>query len=210
MRKITYIFLTLAAALCLTSCEGCVKNVTKKATEIGLGAVEGVSEALAERGGEVSGKTADAIGSMVQRASKSVKEHLSEYAGYVPGKNDSTGVTNFKYFHKNEISKHYEPIKFTLDNTKCLSIELLGRLKTKPVVDAFMRLPDAGSYDVSFKFMSEQHVILMEKNVNAVKESAGSPDYVVASFALDESELSKLDSTAMVAVTVNELILKCD
>jgi cell shape-determining protein MreC len=68
MNKISVFICIFAVALTVSACEGCARKAAKKVTNVGLSVLEGVTEAVSERGDTIAEKLTDAAGNVAQGA----------------------------------------------------------------------------------------------------------------------------------------------
>lgn len=203
MRTLSYACAVTLAALCLTSCEGCVRKVAKKATAIGLSAVEGASEAISEHGEAVGEKATDALGSMAKGAGRSLDKLLGEHADTVSALDGRAMVQSMDALDTGAAREYYdEPrsLSFTTESASGASLALFGKIKSKPVVDAYFVMPKEGTYDARFVFSSADRAVLMEKRAALSSDSV--KRFVVVSFALDDDELERWQRTSDVSVSM--------
>lgn len=200
MKNISYITLAVAAALCLTSCEGCVKKVAKKATAVSLSAAEGVAEALSEHGDVVTEKAADAVGSMAKGAGRSIDRQLGE--GKVV-----TEITGSMYDQVlgDSVKAACDQIKFVYDETQGgVNMEFLGALKTEPSVLAYFMIPNADAYTVNISCIGGDDDELMAMKGEIQREDADKPTCVALRFDLGDDEMERLKDAKAVRVTIRK------
>lgn len=187
--------------LMLTSCEGCTKKIAKKVTDATLSAVEGVSEALDERGEEVAKKTTDALGKIAKGTLTSVGELLDEHAESVAKATGRTLVQTVEGLEKGITGEFYTLIPHTDDFAGGVALDYFGKIKDGPVVDAYFIITDNGTYDATFKYCDAQGEVLFENKATIVRSSTDSK-YNVVSYALNSNEQAKLANVTKVNIKV--------
>lgn len=200
MKNISYIVLAVAAALCLTSCEGCVKKVAKKATAVSLSAAEGVAEALSEHGDVVTEKAADAVGSMAKGAGRSIDRQLGE--GKVV-----TEITGSMYdqVFSDSVKAACDQIKFVYDETQGgVNMEFLGALKTEPSALAYFLIPNTDVYMVNITCIGGDDKESMAMKGEIQREDADKPTCVSLRFDLGDDEMERLEDAKAVRVTIRK------
>ncbi len=202
MKKITYIAVVLISALCLTSCEGCVKKMAKKATNVGLSAVEGVAEALNEHGDVVAEQAADALGTVAEGAGRSLDRQLNEHAEKVAQVAGRTLVQGVEGIDKGVTAEYYDAIPCVTDLTEGVNLDFFGKIKSKAVIDAYFIILEEATYESRFEFRGQDEKVLMTKETEMVVD--GSRKYTLVSFALNEGELATLGNSKDVKVTVTK------
>lgn len=209
MKKLSNFIVLLAMVVCLPSCEGCVKKASKKATELGLSVVEGVSEALDEHGARVSEKATDAMGQIVSGAGRSIDRLLNEHAETVTGVAGRTLVQSFEGFSDGIATEFYDKIEnvsiVASDSETVAAVEFIGKITSRPVVDAYLIIDGAGTFTLDFVFENSGGGALMTKSVEATVDP--SKKHTVVSFALSSEEEVGWDKTVNVNI---KLTLKGD
>ena len=204
MQRIANLILLASIVICLPSCEGCVRKVSKKATEVAISAAEGVSEAINEHGERVSEKAANALGAIAKGAGKGVDKLLDEHADDVAETAGRTLVQSFDGFTEGIAEEYYDKI----DDVSAIaadgivaSVELLGKIPGKPVVDTYFIIENTGSFGINFVFKNIVGDKIMEKTAEAVTD--GMNRYTVVSFALTDSEIATWANVARVDITID-------
>lgn len=209
--KKTFITLALLTSVIIgfNSCSGCVKETTKKATEAGLSAIEGVSEAVDEHGARVAEKTTDAAGSVAEGVGKSLDRQLNEHAEKifsVAGRTLVQGVDGFTNGFTEEVKKHYNQIPHTDNFCSGVSIDFFARSKTNPIVDAYFIISNSGKYKAKFECYDNNNKLFLTKEMDIVVNiNDNSHKYYLASFALSSEEEAFFNNIKDVKITVNKL-----
>lgn len=204
MRGIVISAAMTSIVLFLPSCEGCVKNMSKKATEVAISAVEGVSEAVSEHGEVVGQKVTDALGLIAMGAGKSIDSLLVKHADGVAATAGQVLVQSFDGFTDGIAAGYYDKIgdvSVTASKNVVASVELLGKISAKPVVDAYLIIDGAGAYEINFVFEDANGFKLIEKSVEATAE--GTKKYTLVSFALTDDELAKWAKIVSVKIKID-------
>lgn len=202
MKKISYFALAAVCALCLTSCEGCVKKMAKKATEISLSAAEGVAEALTEHGEVVTEKATDAVGSIAKGAGRSIDRQLGE--GLVPE------ITGHMYEQKSavisdDLKSAYDQIKFVCDESQDgVDMEFLGALKAGPFAGAYLLMSDTDAYAVNIYCIGNDDKVSMVMNGDIQRTDPDKVTLVALRFELDDDHMARLKSAKQVRVTIRK------
>lgn len=197
--------LTLVSTICLTlmltSCESCTKKVAKKMTDATLSAVEGVSEALDERGEEVAKKTTDALGKIAKGTLASIGELLDEHTESVAKATGRTLVQTVEGLEKGITEGFYTLIPHVDDFAGGVALDYFGKIKDGPVVDAYFIITDNGTYEATFKYCDDLGQTLFENNATIVRTSTDSK-YNVVSYALNSDEQAKFANVKKVNIKV--------
>lgn len=205
MKKLHIFFLPVLVftfLLTFNSCEGCVKKTTKKATEIGISAMEGVVEAVDERGEEFAEKTTEAAGKVAVGTGRSLDNLINEHAETVAASAGRTFVQTLEGLDKGATAQYYDEIAYTSDICPGVSLDLFGKIKSKAVVDAYFIILEIGTYSCKFEFIGSNGKTFLTKETEIVKDSA-SRRYSLVSFALNDKEEAGLKNIKEVKVTVN-------
>lgn len=202
-KQIVAILLCTAAVFLLNSCESCVKSVSKKVTELGISAIEGVSEAVTEHGEEAGEGAMDALGTIAKGAGRSLDRQLNEHAEHVASVAGRTFVQSLEGFDKGAVAEYYDEISFREDFPSGVALEFFGKIKSKPVVDAYFIILETGKYACTFELLSADNKVLLSKSAEIDKTSA-ERKFSVVSFALNSSEENMLKQTEVVKVSVKK------
>lgn len=208
MKKI-FITLTLLASVIIgfNSCSGCVKETSKKATEVGLSAIEGVSEAVDEHGSRVAEKTTDAAGSLAEGVGKSLDRQLNEHAEKVfsvTGRTLVQSVDGFTNGFNEEVEKHYNVIPHTEKFCSGVSLDYFAKYKTQPIIDAYFIILEGGKYKAKFECYDNNNKLFLTKEIDIIVNN-DKRKYSLASFALNSEEETYFDNIKNVKITVTKL-----
>jgi len=204
MKKLHIFFLSILASsflLVFSSCEGCVKKTTKKATEIGMSAVEGMVEAVDEKGEELAEKTTDAAGKVAVGTGRSLDNLMNEHAETVAASVGRTFVQTLEGLDKGATAQYYDQIAYTSEICPGVSLDLFGKIKSKAVVDAYFIILEVGTYSCKFDFIGSNGKTFMTKETEIVKDSAARR-YSLVSFAMNNKEEAGLKNVKEVIITV--------
>lgn len=186
----------------MPSCQGCVKKVSKKATEFGLSAIEGVSEAFDEHGARVGEKATDALGALVEGAGTSIADLLDQHASTVATVAGRTLVHSFEGFKNGIATEFYDRAENVTivapDREAVASIEFMGKMSTSPIVDTYLVIDGTGIFAVDFVFEGADGALLMEKSAEI--EVSEDKKHTVVSFALSSDEEAKWAETESVKI----------
>lgn len=108
-----------------TSCESCVRSSSKKATKIGLSVIEGVAEAIEEKGEKLAEKTTDIAGKIALGVGKSLDRQLNEHATdilNVAGRTAVQAIDGLSEGLNDELKTHYTEIPYTTDFVSGVSL----------------------------------------------------------------------------------------
>jgi len=97
-------------ALSFSSCESCVQKAAKKATDLSISAIEGISESVAEHGEATSEKMTDALGAVLKGAGKSIDKQLNEHATHVASVTGRTFVQALDGFEGGLLTEYYDAV----------------------------------------------------------------------------------------------------
>ena len=166
MKLIVRAAVVVSVCIIMTGCEGCVRKAAQKVTELGLSAVEGVADAVEDRGEETARRMTDALGRVAVGALKSIDEQLQEHAEYVLADPDRTVVTGTaENVDMAAVLDYYDPIAHVEDLAAGVSVSFLGKMKGEPVVDAVLSMPESGTYTCTFTDMKEDNSVLFVDEV---------------------------------------------
>ena len=191
-------FATVAGLTTLTSCEGCAKKAAKKTTSIGLSVIEGISEAVSEKGDQVSEKAADALGSIAEGAGRSINKQLDEHAKDIASTLGRTVVQSVEGLQEGFSAEFYDEIKFTGSFVQDAALTFVGKSKNYPVVDAYFIVSSESSFNCRFEFKNAENKTIITKNaeINNVNR--------LVSFALTPDEELSASKIGIVDVTVTK------
>ena len=201
MKNVFLAVLLCSVALLFHSCESCVKSATKKATELGLSAVEGVSEAISEKGEKTTEKVTDALGEMAKGAGRSIERQLNEHAEDVASAAGRTLVQSLEGFEKGLTKEYYEELPNTTDLPGNVTLELFGKIQSKALVDAYFIILETGTYNCTFDFTDASGKVLMTKTAT-IEKTETERKYSIVSFALNSSEEQSVKDTKNTKITI--------
>ena len=195
--------------MAFNSCSGCVKKATKKVTETGLSAVEGVVEAVNENGERIGKLTTDAAGSIALGVGKSLNEQLEAHASKVAsmtghilvqsvdGRLD--GITD-------EAKTHYNVIPYTEDLAPGIKLDYIAKYKYASVVDSYFIISEKNTYKCKFDCYDKDGNIFLTKEKVVEKSEDDTNRYTMISFAMSIAETQKFEDLKEIKVTVTKQI----
>lgn len=195
--------MSLVAITLFSSCSGCTKKVSKKLTETGLDAIEGISEAVDEHGAKVGEKATDAAGKLAEGIGTSLDRQMDEHAEKVASVLGRTLVQTLDGVDKGIRTKYYDVIACDTDLCPGVTFDYLGKMKSKTVIDAYFIVHKQGTYECNFKFIGNDGKVYLTKEAEIVKPENTSK-YSVVSFALTPDEVAALTNNAKVEITVSK------
>ena len=199
--KVLISIVVINFTLLLTSCESCTRKAAEKATNMALSAMEGVSDALNERGEEVAKKTTDALGQIAKGSLTSIGELLDEHAESVAKTTGRTLVQTVEGLEKGITEEFYTLIPHTDDFATGVALDYFGKINADPVVDAYFIITDNGIYEVTFNYCDALGNVLFKNNATIERVSTDSK-YNVVSYALNDDEQKKIANVAKVDIKV--------
>jgi len=180
-----------------------VRKTTKKLTEIGISAVEGISDAVNERGEQASEKATDALGTIAKGAGRSLERQLDEHAEHVASVVGRTFVQSIEGFDKGLTTEYYDEIPFSENLVNGVALDYFGKIKSKALIDAYFIIMETGKYSCSFEFTDSNNNTLMTKTAE-IDKSSTERKYSVVSFALNSPEEDLLEKTKITKITVKK------
>jgi hypothetical protein len=204
MKKLVILSLaTCFAAIALfSSCSGCVKKASKKIKETGIEALEGVAEAVDEHGARIGEKTTDAAGKLAEGIGRSLDRQMDEHAEKVASVMRRTLVQTVEGLDKGVVGQYYDPIPYNANICTGVSLDYLGKIKTKAVVDACFIVLEKGTYKCKIELERDKGVFL-NKNTEIEKPDAERA-FSLVSFALNPDEEKLFDNAVTAKVTVTK------
>lgn len=190
-----------------TSCESCVKQTAKKATEIGISAVEGITEALDEHGEKLAEKITDAAGTIALGVGRSLDRQLNEHAATVAsvaGRTVVQTVDGFAGGFNTEVESYYDELPYQENFASGVSLDFLGKYKTHPVVDAYFLILEKGDYACTFECYDAEGKVFLTKEAEINKEE-GDRKYSLVSFALNSPEEEAMKNLKEIRITVKKI-----
>lgn len=188
------------------SCSGCVKSTTKKLTEVGIEAAEGVAEAVEEHGARVGEKATDAAGKLAEGMARSLDRQLNEHAtevAAVGGRTLVQTVDGFSQGFNAEVETHYDVLPHSDNLCSGVSLDYFAKYKTKPIVDAYFIIMEEGTYNCKFECKGDDGKVFLTKDAEIVKK-AGERKYSLVSFALNPQEETAFTGLDEVKITVSK------
>lgn len=203
--KMRILRIAALAMVCVgfASCEGCVRKTAQKVTELGMSAVEGVSDAISERGEETAKKLTDALGRVVVGTLKSIDEQLMEHVESVAAAPNRTVVTETAgNIDAAVLNEYYEPLAHTEELGPGTAVSFIGKLRDEPVVDAVVIVPAGGDLKWTFEYRDGDGNALFRSE--AVTPSSSEAGYRLISYALTATEREAFGKVAGVVITAGE------
>lgn len=197
------IIVGLAAITLFSSCSGCVKEASKKLTEVGLDAVEGISEAVDEHGAKVGEKATDAAGKLAQGVGRSLDKQMDEHAETVASVLGRTLVQTVEGLDKGAIAQYYDPITYNPNLCTGVSLDFFGKIKSKAVIDAYFIAIQKGTYKCNFQFIGTDGKVYLTKDAEIINPE-DARKYSLVSFALNPEEEKAFTNNAEVKVIVTK------
>jgi hypothetical protein len=196
----------LSVLFLYSSCSGCVKKISKAATETGLEVVEGISEAVDEHGERIGEKATDAAGKLALGVGRSLDRQLNEHAekvASVAGRTLVQTVDGFVDGFNEEVKKHYDEISYTGNFCSGVALDYFAKYKEKPIVDAYFLIMEEGIYNCKFEFSDADGKIFLTKDatIDKVKDER---KYSLVSFALNPDEEAKFANLPKAKITVKK------
>lgn len=202
MRKLTILSLIILSAIIITlsSCSGCVKQATKKVTETGINAIEGVAEAVDEHGARVGEKATDAAGKLADGIGKSLDRQMNEHAEKVASVMGRTLVQTVEGLDKGATGQYYDPISYNANICTGVSLDYLGKIKSKAVVDAYFIILEKGIYNCKIELEGSKGIFITKET--EIDKSVTERRYSLVSFALNIEEEKEFSNTVSAKVTI--------
>ena len=202
MKKIFIFIQVVIVVIVFSACDGCVKNVAKKATNAGLSALEGVAEAVGERGDTIGQKLMDATGTVVQGASRSLDRQLNEHAEKVAATTGRTLVQTLEGLETGISEENYDEMVSKEDLCSDVALDFFGKIKSQSVTDAWFIISKTGTYSANFEFCSDNcKTVVLTKTVD-ISSNIDEKKYKRVSFAYNQEELTLLETVKCTKITV--------
>lgn len=192
-------------AVCVgfASCEGCVRKTAEKVTEMGLSAVDGVADAISNRGEETAKRLTDALGRVVVGTLKSVEEQLAEHVASVEASPDRIMVAETtESLDPEVINEYYDPLAHVDVLDSGVTVSFIGKLTGEPVVDAVISLSGEGTFDCGFEYLDAGKNVLFTSDATLVTATGG---YQLVSYALSDAEQEQFGGVSSVKITVKKI-----
>lgn len=189
-----------------TSCSGCVKSTTKKITELGIEAAEGVAEAVDEHGARIGEKATDAAGKVAEGVGKSLERQLNEHAekvASVGGRTLVQTVDGFTQGFNNEVETHYDILPHKDNLSSGVSLDYFAKYKIRPIVDAYFIIMEEGTYKCKFECVGNDGKIFLTKDAE-INKRAGERKYSLVSFALNPDEETAFANLKEIKIRVSK------
>ena len=202
--KCIYMIPIVVGLIMLSSCESCVRNASKKITNAGLDVLEGVAEAIEERGDSIGKKVFDASGKILEGAGQSIDEQLDKHAENVAATMGRTLVQTVEGLEQGISKEYYE--EFISKEFFCDDVEMtfFGKIKDKKIADAYFYFLKSGKYLITFEFCSDNcNTVILTKTAEFNKTS-DTKEHTIVSFAYNTEEESIIDNAKCVKVTVKK------
>lgn len=207
IKKQIYGIAALVMALYLfSSCESCVQKTAKKATDLSLSAIEGISESINEHGERVGEKVTDAAGQLAVGVGRSVERQLDEHAEEIASVNGQTvvqAVDGYTDGFNEEMEAYYDAIPHTTHFCSEVSLNYFAKLKEKPVVDAYFLIMTEGNYKCKFECKNSEGEIFLTKS--ATIDKGTERNFTLVSFSLSPDEATAFTDIQNVKITVTKI-----
>ena len=207
-KHLFYIALAIVALLTFNSCEGCVRKTTKKATKIGISAVEGITEAIDEKGESLAEKATDAAGKVAVGVGRSLDKQLDEHASTVAsvaGRSTVQMLDSFVGGLSEEMKDHYIEIPHTMDFVSGVSLDYFAKYKSSPVIYAYFIMPEAGKYLIKFDCYDQQNKSFLTKDITVERTlEEKNKKYTLVNFALNQEEATAFENVKNVKIIVTK------
>ena len=202
MKNIFVVFYILIVILSFSACEGCAKKAAKKVTNLGLSALEGAAEVLTERGDTLGQKLMDATGQVAQGAGRSLDRQLNEHAEKVAAVAGRTLVQTVEGLETGVMKENYDEMVSKEEFCSDITLDFFGKIKSKPVTDAWFILSKSGTYSVSFEFCNDNCKTSVLTKTAEMQSMTEGIKYSKVSFAYNMQELALLESAKCTKITV--------
>ena len=199
-----YLFFAAVALVVLSSCEGCVKNASKKMTSAGLDVLEGVAEAIEERGDSIGKKVFDASGKVLEGAGQSMNELLDKHAEDVASAVGSALVKTVDGLEQGISKEVYD--EFVTKESLCddMVMTFFGKMKDRRIADAHFTFFKKGNYSITFEFCSDNCNTVMLTKTAEFEKYSDKEERKIVSFAYTAEEEASVNSAKCVKVTVKK------
>jgi len=196
-------FITGFAAIALfNSCSGCVKEASKKVTETGIEALEGVAEAVDEHGARIGEKTTDAAGKLAEGVGRSLDRQMNEHAEKVASVMGRTLVQTVEGLDKGVVGQYYDPISYNANICTGVSLDYLGKIKSKAVIDAYFIILEEGTYKCKIELEGDKGSFLTKDT--EIDKPKAERKFTLVSFALNPDEEKQFANAVSAKVTVTK------
>jgi hypothetical protein len=202
MKKLIILsFVTCFTTIVLfNSCSGCVKKVSKKVTETSIEALEGVAEAVDEHGERIGEKATDAAGKLAEGIGRSLDRQMDEHAEKVASVAGRTLVQTIEGLDKGAVEQYYDPISYNANICTGVSLDYLGKIKSKAVIDAYFIILEKGIYECKIELEGDKGIFLTKDT--EIEKSKTERKFSLVSFALNPDEEKLFANTVTAKITV--------
>lgn len=201
-----YIILSLitsfVAIVLFSSCSGCVKKASKKVTETGIEALEGVAEAVDEHGARVGEKTTDAAGKLAEGVGRSIDRQMNEHAEKVASVMGRTLVQTVEGLDKGIVGEYYDPISYNANICTGVGLDYLGKIKSKAVIDAYFIILEKGTYKCKIELEGDKGLFLTKDT--EIEKPETERKFTLVSFALNPDEEKQFANAVTAKITVTK------
>ena len=199
-----YLIFAAIGLIMLSSCEGCVKSATKRLTNAGLDALEGVAEAIEERGDSIGKKVFDASGKVLEGAGQSVNELMDKHAEDVASAVGSALVKTVDGLEQGISKEVYD--EFVTKEFFCDDVVMtfFGKMKDRRIADAHFTFFKKGKYSITFEFCSDDCNTVVSTKTAEFEKYSDKEEKKIVSFAYTTEEEASINSAKCVKVTVKK------
>lgn len=199
----------LGFAIALPACSGCVKDISKKATELSIDALEGVVEAVDEHGERIGEKTTNAAGKLMVGVGRSLNSQLEAHAedvGAAVGKTTVKTLDGLVDGLDKEMKTYYDELSYKETSTSGITLTFLGKHKKYPVIDSYFTILEDGDYSAKYDFFDSKDQLIFSKTVeiNSALLDGKTRKHTLVSFALDSNEELSLKQVKEIKVTITK------
>lgn len=199
MNKIILLGLGVVIIL-FNSCSGCVKKVSKKITETGVSAVEGVTEVLDENAEKLGDATATIAIKVIKGAGKSLDRELYIHAKDTERQGGSVVVTDITTIDVKELNSIYQKIAYEQDGNG-VSVKFVGKIDTMSVYDSFITFSKKGNYNCNIEVSNVSgHIVTKETQI----QIDSVPQSKIISFSANSLENIPVDDLYFVVSLQNQ------
>lgn len=188
-------------SILVAGCEGCVQKVAKKTTDLGLSAIEGVSEAIAEHGEETGEKITDALGALAKGAGRSIERQLDEHAEHVASVAGRTFVQAMDGLESGTFTEYYDMLPHEDNFGSGIVLQYYGKIKEKDVIDAYFIIIEGRDYECKFDFVDNSGKTVLTRNAS-IKRINTEKKISVVSLALNNEELALFNQSVKTKIKV--------
>lgn len=190
-----------AFVVLLSSCESCVQKAAKKATDLSMSALEGVSESISEHGEKTSEKMTDALGAVLKGTGKSVERQLNEHATHVASVTGRTFVQALDGFESGLLTEYYDVVPHEDDFSSGIALQYYGKIKDADVLDAYFIVLEKADYNCQFDFVDANGKVLLKRE-SMIEKVNTEKKISVVSIALNPEELKLFEQSVKTRIKV--------